>query len=167
MYRRRNHQCSAREVIGRAQHTAFWKNKSLSMIRSVITVLFAAFAVSVAAPADPTTTPVAILKQSVDGPNPDGSYQYSYETANGIQAQEEGHLKNVGTEEEALEVQGGYSYTAPDGTPVQITYVADENGFQPQGDILPTSPPIPPAILRALEYIAAHPEENNIDAPAQ
>lgn len=35
-------------------------------------------------------------------------------------------------EDEALEVQGSNQYTAPDGTPVQITYVANENGYQPQ-----------------------------------
>ena len=36
---------------------------------------------------------------------------------------------------------GSYSYTAADGTPVLITFVADENGFQPEGDALPT--PVP------------------------
>lgn len=33
--------------------------------------------------------------------NPDGSYKYAYETGNGIVAEEEGYLKNQGTEEEA------------------------------------------------------------------
>lgn len=58
----------------------------------------------------------------------------SYETANGISAQEEGHLKNAGNvETEASEVRGSYKYTAPDGTLVSVTYIADENGFQPRG----------------------------------
>lgn len=35
--------------------------------------------------------------------------------------------------------------------------MANEEGFQPQGAHLPTSPPIPEAILRALDWIAAHP----------
>lgn len=33
--------------------------------------------------------------------NPDGSYKYAYETGNGIVVEEEGYLKNPGTEEEA------------------------------------------------------------------
>lgn len=31
--------------------------------------------------------------------NPDGSYKYSYETSNGISADEQGALKQVGTEQ--------------------------------------------------------------------
>ncbi|XP_011563889.2 larval cuticle protein LCP-17 [Plutella xylostella] len=99
-----------------------------------------------------------IVKQDADVA-PD-QYQYAYETSNGIAAQESGVLKNAGRENEALEVQGSNQYTAPDGTPVQITYVANENGYQPQGAHLPTPPPaqpIPDYILRSLEYIAAHP----------
>lgn len=34
--------------------------------------------------------------------NADGSYQYAYETSNGISAEEQGHLKNSGTENEAI-----------------------------------------------------------------
>lgn len=56
-------------------------------------------------------------------------------------------------------MQGSYHYTSPEGIPVSIVYVADENGFQPQGDVLPQAPPIPEAIQRALAWNAAHPEE--------
>ncbi|XP_077291770.1 larval cuticle protein LCP-17-like [Arctopsyche grandis] len=97
-----------------------------------------------------------ILKQSLDI-GVDGSYQFNYETGNGISAQETGSLKNVGAENEAQVAQGSAQWTAPDGTPIQLTYIADENGFQPQGAHLPTPPPVPEAILRALEYIRQHP----------
>lgn len=85
----------------------------------------------------------------------DGSYKFSYETGNGIKAEEQGELKNKGSENEIQSVMGSYSYTAPDGQLITVNYVADENGFQPQGDHLPTPPPIPEAIRKALEATAA------------
>ncbi|KAF5298365.1 hypothetical protein FQR65_LT01143 [Abscondita terminalis] len=96
-----------------------------------------------------------IVKYEREGINEDGSYRWSYETDNGIVAQEQAHLKSTGS----LGVQGSYQYTAPDGLPVSILYISDENGFQVQGNVLPEPPPIPSYILRALEWNAAHPEE--------
>ncbi|CAG9562067.1 unnamed protein product [Danaus chrysippus] len=84
-------------------------------------------------------------------------YQYSYQTSNGIQGQERGALKNVGREDEAIEVQGSNSYVGQDGQTYSVQYVANENGYQPQGAHLPTPQPIPEYILRALEYIASRP----------
>ncbi|XP_068633708.1 cuticle protein CP14.6-like [Battus philenor] len=98
-----------------------------------------------------------ILKQDADV-FPD-KYQFSYETGNGISASESGVLKNVGREDEALEVQGGNQYTGPDGVVYKIVYVANENGYQPQGAHLPVPPPpqeIPEYILRSIEYNRLH-----------
>jgi len=82
----------------------------------------------------------------------------SFETGNGIIAEESGFLKNAGNPEtEAQVVQGSSSYTSPEGQQIRLTYLADENGFQPQGAHLPTSPPIPAAIQRALDYLATLP----------
>lgn len=56
----------------------------------------------------------------------------SYETGNGITAEEQGELKNPGDKEtEVMEVRGSYEYTAPDGTLISVSYIANENGFQP------------------------------------
>lgn len=73
-----------------------------------------------------------ILRQSSDI-SPDGNYQYLYETDNGINVQEQGHPKELGGNppQQAEQVQGQFSYTAPDGTPIQLSYTADENGFHP------------------------------------
>ncbi|XP_071442530.1 endocuticle structural glycoprotein SgAbd-8-like [Hetaerina americana] len=102
--------------------------------------------------------PIAIISQTNDGPNPDGSYSWSYETENGIAAGESGQLKNPGQKDlEAMVAQGYFSYTSPDGTPIQVRYVADENGFHAEGAHLPVPPPIPPAIQRALDYLATLP----------
>ncbi|XP_076256464.1 endocuticle structural glycoprotein SgAbd-2-like [Rhynchophorus ferrugineus] len=107
---------------------------------------------------------VPIVSQDAEV-NYDGSYRTSYETGNGIAAQEQGRLKNSGNKDaEAEEVQGSFQYTAPDGSPVLLQYIADENGFQPSGSHLPvgpTPPPIPEAILRSLEWNAAHPEQDD------
>lgn len=86
-------------------------------------------------PGADATAPVLKSESNV---NPDGSYSYEYQTGNGIAAQESG----VG----GKEVHGSYSYTGQDGQPIQVTYVADENGFRPTGAHLPTPPPVPEAI---------------------
>lgn len=54
-------------------------------------------------------------------------------------------------------MHGSYSYTSPEGKQIAVNYIADENGFRASGDHLPTPPPIPDAILRSLQYNAAHP----------
>ncbi|KAJ8947821.1 hypothetical protein NQ314_008544 [Rhamnusium bicolor] len=46
----------------------------------------------------------------------------------------------------------------PEGKVISISYIADENGFHAVGDAIPTPPPVPIAIQRALAYIAAHPQ---------
>ncbi|CAH0627166.1 unnamed protein product [Chrysodeixis includens] len=88
--------------------------------------------------------------------NPDGSYSYFFETDNGIAAQAQGTPRNFGGNPPVVPdvAQGSFSWTAPDGTPVVISYVADENGYQPSGNAIPTPPPVPAQIARALEYIA-------------
>lgn len=105
---------------------------------------------------------IPVVASNLDGPNPDGSYSYSYETGNGIKAEEHGQLAKISKDEDAIRVQGSFSYSDADGNPVSLNYVADENGFQPSGEHLPIAPPVPAAILRALEYIAQHPEEDNL-----
>ncbi|KAJ8954059.1 hypothetical protein NQ318_004364 [Aromia moschata] len=90
--------------------------------------------------------------------NGDGTYNYAYETGDGISAQEQGDATGDGTK-----TQGGYSYTAPDGQQIHIQYAADENGFQPQGDHLPTPPPIPEEIQRAIEQNLADEARGIVD----
>ena len=60
--------------------------------------------------------------------NYDGSYQYSYTSGDGSQQQAKGYVKNVGQKDLAQVVQGSYSYISPDGTPITVNYIADENG---------------------------------------
>ncbi|XP_023943385.2 endocuticle structural glycoprotein ABD-4 [Bicyclus anynana] len=88
----------------------------------------------------------------------DGSYKTSYETGNNIQAQEEGYLKNIGENEDAVPAlvqHGSYSYTAPDGQVITVEYTADEFGFKVKGDHIPTPPPVSPEIQKGLDLIYA------------
>ncbi|KAJ8985126.1 hypothetical protein NQ317_012777 [Molorchus minor] len=92
----------------------------------------------------------------------------SYETENGISASADGVPKQVQLVEAgaqgpqvAVASKGAFGWTSPEGEPISIQYIADENGYQPQGNILPTPPPIPPAIQRALDFIQANPSLQN------
>lgn len=76
--------------------------------------------------------------------------RYNYETGNSITAEEQGEARGDGTR-----AHGSYSYTAPDGQHVSVTYTADENGFVAQGSHIPTPPPVPEAILKSLQENAA------------
>lgn len=101
-------------------------------------------------------TPTAILRQSQDV-SPDGSYSYAYETDNGISHSETGSLVSVDARSAPVVVtQGQYQYISPEGIPISVSYVADQNGFQAQGEHIPQ---ISPLIVRALEYIRAHPPQ--------
>ncbi|KAL7734147.1 hypothetical protein ACLKA6_011827 [Drosophila palustris] len=65
------------------------------------------------------------------------SYKFAVETSDGKSHQEEGQLKHVGTDHEAIAVRGFYTYLGDDGQTYTINYVADENGYQPEGAHLP------------------------------
>ncbi|KAL0266841.1 UNVERIFIED_CONTAM: hypothetical protein PYX00_009279 [Menopon gallinae] len=132
-------------------------------MKAVACLVLLGVAMVLAAPQQQSNQPpIPILRFENDGVNFDGSYKWSYETGNEIQAEESGYVKNAGQpEQEAQVAQGSYSYTAPDGQRITVTYVADENGFVPQGDHLPTPPPIPEAIQRALEFLRSQPQDDD------
>ncbi|CAD7012866.1 larval cuticle protein 4 [Ceratitis capitata] len=67
------------------------------------------------------------------------------------------HIHVVQSGDAAGNIQGDYSYVSPEGENIAVSYVADASGYHPKSELLPTAPPTPAAILKALEYIAAHP----------
>lgn len=101
-----------------------------------------------------TTTFIPIIRFDKEQ-GTDGSYKTAYETGNSIQASEEGYLKSVGEDQNALVQQGSYTYTAPDGQVITVEYTADEFGFRVKGDHIPTPPPVSPEIQKGLDLIYA------------
>ncbi|KAJ8913273.1 hypothetical protein NQ315_012891 [Exocentrus adspersus] len=79
-------------------------------------------------------------------------YDYLYQTENGIYAEEDGKIANKGNREEAIRAKGYFTYTGPDSNIYTVNYTADENGFLPEADHIPTPPPLPEAIARSLAY---------------
>ncbi|XP_043646787.1 larval cuticle protein 65Ag1-like [Drosophila teissieri] len=68
------------------------------------------------------------------------SFNYEYATSDSQSANAQGNLLYPNTDHESLSVQGSYKYVGDDGVTYEVRYVADENGFQPQGAHLPVSP---------------------------
>ncbi|XP_037075373.1 larval cuticle protein 65Ag1-like [Pollicipes pollicipes] len=117
-------------------------------------VLVALLAVAAARPQEKTLADYGILRMDAST-NEDGSFQYSYETADPSAQDVSGQQKQIGEDVGSVQ-QGTYSFTAKDenGQDVQVTvnWVADENGFQPQSDALPKAPEDPNAAAQAAAY---------------
>ncbi|XP_023172403.1 larval cuticle protein 65Ag1 [Drosophila hydei] len=107
-------------------------------MKYTIAIVFAAIlAVVLAAPLDNSQQAQIVRLQSDVQP---GGYKFGWETSDGQKHDEEGTLNNAGSENESIAVRGSYSFTADDGQVYTVNYVADENGFQPEGAHLPNVP---------------------------
>lgn len=90
---------------------------------------------------------VPILSQDLEI-EPKGKFRYSYETGDGTKSFLEGEVKEVENEEFVNVVRGSYTYVGDDGKTYTVNYVADENGFQAEGEHIPVSPE---AIAKSIE----------------
>ncbi|OXA49962.1 larval cuticle protein LCP-17 [Folsomia candida] len=97
-----------------------------------VLVLALALAVSAAPQGDKDTQ---IVKSDYENPG-DGSYKFNYALSDGTTRDESGNLKRVG-DVDAQTAEGTISWTSPEGQVITLRFVADENGYQPQGDHLP------------------------------
>ncbi|XP_043218254.1 larval cuticle protein 1-like [Amphibalanus amphitrite] len=81
----------------------------------------------------------------------DGSFQYGFETTDPIQQDVAGQPKQIG-EEIGIVMQGSYSFQTPEGQTITVNWVADEKGFQPQGDAIPQGINAQAPVLSSEEF---------------
>ncbi|XP_036333134.1 larval cuticle protein 1-like [Rhagoletis pomonella] len=113
-------------------------------------VLLFAFVVYVSASGSADDAKAEIKSQHADV-RPDG-FSADLETSNSI------HVVSAGDAQG--NIKGEFGWVSPEGTNVQLTYVADENGYQPKSDLLPTPPPTPEAIIKELAWLSSHPQKD-------
>ncbi|KAK4289215.1 hypothetical protein Pmani_037803 [Petrolisthes manimaculis] len=97
---------------------------------------FIVLAVAVAVVAADTYKPIPILKDDRTQ-NAYGEYSFDFETGNGIARNEQGY------QQDGQENSGAWSYTAPEGDQIALSFTSGAGGYQPQGAHLPTPPPLP------------------------
>merc|ERR1711931_305043 len=108
-------------------------------------VLACLAAVAVAAPQLLEEREVVVLRDDRLA-NEDGTFSYALEADNGIQTEVEG----VAGAEGQINMRGSYMMPLADGTFALVTFIANENGFQPQSDLLPTPHPLPAHVYDLL-----------------
>ncbi|XP_063615740.1 pupal cuticle protein-like [Penaeus indicus] len=95
--------------------------------------------------ADSYKTPIPILKDDRTQ-NAYGEYTFDFETGNGIVRNE------AGKQADGQESSGGWSYTAPEGIPIKLSFTSGVGGYQPVGDHLPVAPTSVPLPYERQDY---------------
>lgn len=96
-------------------------------------VIFAVFiaAASAAVPqARSSSDDVTVLSRSFS--NDGKAYNFAFEQSDGTKREEAGEVKLI-EKESGIVMRGSFSFVADDGQTYTVTYIADENGFQPSG----------------------------------
>ncbi|XP_047476030.1 cuticle protein AM1199-like [Penaeus chinensis] len=73
---------------------------------------------------------------------------FEFETGNGIKREEQGVPQGPSG---AVAMQGGWSFTFPDGSSADVSFVADDAGYRVESDLLPTPHPLPAHAIAQIE----------------
>ncbi|XP_012149797.2 cuticular protein 13 [Megachile rotundata] len=103
-----------------------------------IVVFVALIAIALAAP--PVQPQAAVVVNETPSDNVGlGSYNYGYQLSDGQAKQETAEVVEGGTEGPFLKVHGSFSFVDPlTNVAYTVNYVADETGFHPHGEHLPS-----------------------------
>ncbi|XP_069167584.1 cuticle protein AM1199-like [Procambarus clarkii] len=82
----------------------------------------------------------------------DGRFRYHFITEHGVDVQAAGNPGSAGQSN----IQGAFSFPFPEGGTGNVRYVADELGYRPESNLIPTPPPLPP---HAIEQIRVAEEQ--------
>ncbi|KAF5293141.1 hypothetical protein FQA39_LY13751 [Lamprigera yunnana] len=88
------------------------------------------------------TAAIPILRQTQDI-DPATGYQWSFSSANGINAEESATIIPLGPELADKQVRGAYDYISPEGIPVRVEYYSDLTGFHPKVSVHVGQPGVP------------------------
>merc|ERR1712018_490115 len=109
-------------------------------------VFTAPVTIAAEAPRSIASKPIAITKMVHNSPGMDANsintWDYAFESENGIKQSATGEMRLVG-EEEVVVMRGSYEYIGADGLTYVVDWIADENGFQPSAPHLPEPVAIP------------------------
>lgn len=88
----------------------------------------------------------AELRSFTSEHNKDGTFNYGYDTSNGIALAESGAGGQISS--------GNSEWVSPEGERVRLTWTADSEGYRPDGSHLPGAPNW---LARALDFIRDNP----------
>merc|ERR1711970_315370 len=146
------------------------KNSDLTRFKMKSIVFAAMLAIAAARPDRLYEAPRAasseelahIVSDNRVNPGDGGEFSFDFETSNGIRISKSGHGSGP---DGAVETQGTVEFTHPDGTPFELKFVADAEGYKPDSAALPVAPafphPIPQFVLDQIEKAARQKEEQS------
>ncbi|XP_022122748.1 larval cuticle protein 1 [Pieris rapae] len=127
--------CSTRFGISRSSAT---KPNQLTMKLIIVALAFVAVAAAAVVPVE--KEPTKILRSEFNA-DPNGGYNFNYESEDGSSRSETGEVKEALDEEnkphQVIVVRGSFAYITQDGKTETVNYYADESGFHAEGDSIP------------------------------